>query len=275
MFDPDDLVIIGLDTEDGDKHPLWDPRIKLPVDEALARNIRVRGVLLSIRVRKNGDRYEVVDGRQRVQSARLAKKWQVAAGEVEVRVPAMVSRGEDADMFGVSVAANELRRGDTPMARARKAQRYLDMGASEEEVCNAFGVRPMTLQAWTTLLDLAPQVRKAVDAGELSASAAATLAGQSNEQQVEHLDQLRAEGVRPTVGALEGKVRSSQGRTPVVTPRQRIDAAVAHLAEACVDPAAYADPDVLLSLLRDLASDLGRSDELQVLVAARSGEVNK
>lgn len=33
LLNPENLVIIGLDTNDGPEHPLWDTRIKLPIDK--------------------------------------------------------------------------------------------------------------------------------------------------------------------------------------------------------------------------------------------------
>jgi hypothetical protein len=88
LVPPEDITIIGLDTEDGPEHPLFDERVLLPVDEALARNIAIHGVIEPVVIRKNGDDViEVIDGRQRVRSARLANERLEAEGKEPVLVP--------------------------------------------------------------------------------------------------------------------------------------------------------------------------------------------
>ena len=191
LVPPEDITIIGLDTEDGPEHPLFDERVLLPVDEALARNIQIHGVIEPVVIRKNGDDViEVIDGRQRVRSARLANKRLEAEGKEPVLVPVVRRVGVDAQHYGVMISANELRRDDTPLARARKAGRYLAMGRTEEDAAEQFGVDVATVRGWLRLLDLAPEVQEAVEAGKLSALAAKQVAGLTREEQVEMLPTL-------------------------------------------------------------------------------------
>lgn len=191
-MDPNDLVVIGLDTEDGPEHYLWDERVKLPLDEPLARNIMVHGVIHNVTVTKDGDRVLVVAGRQRVRSAREANIRLEREGKATILVPVTVRRGEDADLAGVFVSENENRRPDTPLAKAQKAQRLLNMGRPEEQVAVDMGLKLPHLKQLLKLMELAPEVRKAVNADRLSASAALELHGMPRDKQKAKLDGLLA-----------------------------------------------------------------------------------
>ncbi|WP_242609785.1 ParB N-terminal domain-containing protein [Achromobacter xylosoxidans] len=74
-FDPAKLTLVT-----DENSPLYDARVHLAVDEALARNIDYQGVLEPIAVSKNPEtgETEVVFGRQRVKAARLANEWRRA-----------------------------------------------------------------------------------------------------------------------------------------------------------------------------------------------------
>ena len=73
LFDPNTLTIVS-----DKKHPLYDERATMPVDERLVESIMKSGVLEPVIVRRNGEDekgrpiVEVVDGRQRVRAAIIA-----------------------------------------------------------------------------------------------------------------------------------------------------------------------------------------------------------
>ena len=224
MVDPWELTVIGLDTDDKADHPLYDKRVKLPPDEKTVANIKHQGVHTPIRVRKNGDTIEVVVGRRRVINAREANVELKTEGKEEVRVPCMMAKGEDADLLGILISENEHRRGDTPMARARKLKKLLDMGRTEDEAANVFGVTKQAVKNWVKLLDLSSKVRKAVDNGKLSASAAIELHALSHEEQDEQLDEAIA-AAATSGGKVTGrdiKERTSNGEGGSVAPKKRI-----------------------------------------------------
>ena len=202
LEDPDDLTIVGLDTKDGPEHPLYDKRIKFPVDANMAKNIAAIGIKQPIVVRKNGPYIEVVDGRQRVRAAREANIDLEVEGKEKVRVPCVYVKGTEADLFGILVSNNEHRRDDSPLGKAEKCKRYLAMGRTEEEAAIIFGVSKQTIKNWLSLFDLAPAVRKAVDAEQISASAASGLVKLEQAEQESKLKELLAEsqktGKRPT-----------------------------------------------------------------------------
>ncbi len=171
LFPPEDLTIIGLDTDDTDSHALYDSRIHLPVDPAMVASIAFDGIKQPILIRKNGTRVEVVVGRQRVRAAREANKLLLEQGKEPVRVPALPARGEDHDLFGVMITENEIRRGDDPLTKAYKLQKYLNMGRTNEEAMVRFGVSAMTISNWLNLLELHPKVQALVKQSKLASSA--------------------------------------------------------------------------------------------------------
>jgi ParB family chromosome partitioning protein len=192
--DPKDLIIIGLDTNDGPEHPLYDDRVKLPLDESMVLSIMVRGVLETVLVRKDGDAVQVVAGRQRVRCAREANARLKKEGGAQIRIPVMVRKGTDSEHMGVAITENEIRRDDTPSIRALKLQRYLALGRSEAEAAVAFGVSLQTIKNWGRLGDLDAKVLKAVDAGKIPASAAWNLSELPREEQRAELDKLLSDG---------------------------------------------------------------------------------
>lgn len=203
-----DLTVIGLDTDDGPEHPLFDPRVLEPPDEKTVKNIMAIGITQPIVTRKNGDRIEVVAGRRRVINAREASRRLVELGGDPVLVPLSPRKGSDLDMFGVMVAENEHRRGDTPLGKARKAQRYQNMGASVDDIAVAFGVERQTVELWLRLLDCDDKVLAAVEAGRLSASAAVSMHSLRREQQRGVLADMVASGKPLTKAYVAATVRS-------------------------------------------------------------------
>ena len=263
-FDPYDYVIIGLDTDDGPDHPLYDERIKMPVPEALIRNIRAYGVLKPVLFERDGDRPLVVDGRQRIRAARVVRDRQREAGEDEIAVRGIPQRGDGSHLFAVSRAAN-LHQADGPLTQARNAQRMVDLGRTTEEIAIAFGVTEQTVKHWLALLELAPAVRTAVERGKISPTAAIKLAKLDRDDQVKKLSELTDGGAKPTVSAARDRVRKERGMTPVVSPKaklgqiravlQGISPATADGSMASFRSNAVDDLIVALEKIRDLLSE--------------------
>lgn len=173
MFDPEDLVLVM-----DEKAPLYDERVKLPVDEALVLNIMFapdgtpQGVLEPINAARNTEtgKVEVIDGRQRVKAAREANKRLKKMGLEPVWVPAMLKRVNAHSSMGMLISSNEHRQNDTPLGKAKKAQRYLDLGRSHEEIAVLFGISAASVKNMLSLLDAPAAVRNAVEAGKISTS---------------------------------------------------------------------------------------------------------
>ncbi len=216
-FDPEDLTIAN-NTE----HELFDERIARPVDEDLVRSVMRFGVLQPVLVTKQsagkGEKpvVLVVTGRQRVRAACEANKRLVAAGKEPVKVPAVPARTDD--FLGVMITENELRSDDAPMVKARKLQRYLALGRTEEEAAIAFGVSRESLRQWKLLVELHPKVQKAVDRRELPAHVATKMHGIAYDAQPEALEKMRAEGaLRGRAG--EERARDASGKKPAGATR--------------------------------------------------------
>lgn len=176
MFDPEDLVLVT-----DEKHPLYDERVHLPVNENYVLNMMFapdgvpQGVLQPITGMRDPEtgKILVVIGRQRVKAAREANKRLKKAGLEQIRVPTLLQRipsnaGHRA--MGMIISENEQRENDTPLGRAKKAQRYIDMGRSEDEVAVLFGISKASVKNMLGLLDAPAAVRNAVEAGKITAS---------------------------------------------------------------------------------------------------------
>lgn len=217
FFDPDDLVLVEDDTD-----PRYDPRVRLPVDEGLVANIlyRGQGVLEPAIVAKDGDQAVVLDGRQRVKAAREANRRLVEQGVDPLRVPCVLRRGDDSDMFAVMVSANEHRATESPIEKARKVARYIHLGHTEEEAATLWGVSRMTIRNWLATLDLAPKVQKAIEAGRISPSAALPLGKLPREEQAARLDEMTAGDRKPTVRESRERAGGTEDRTKVRSRRE-------------------------------------------------------
>ena len=210
-MDPNNIVVIGHDTKDGPEHPLYDERIKMPLEESMILNIMAEGVHEAVLVRKNGDQAEVVAGRRRVLHAREANKRLKRAGSELLLVPVMVKRGTDGEMFGISISENEIRKDDVPSIKAEKLRKYLAFGHTEQDAAIRFGVSLQTIKNWGSMLDLDAKVLRAVDAGSIPASAAWKLSGLSRDEQKAELDKLLQNG-HATVKSTQHAAKKAKAR---------------------------------------------------------------
>jgi ParB family chromosome partitioning protein len=192
--DPDDLVIIGLDTKDGSDHELWDERSTLPIDESMVANIMALGVKETVTVRRGPmGALQVVNGRQRVRHAREANKRLRKLGEPPIRVPAIVEAGDEKHMGKLTISLNEIRKDDDLLVKAAKCMRLLQRnGRDYKEAAMVFGVSVVSVKNWAKVAELTPKVKKAIASGVISASAAAELHGLEKSAQAERLDKLTA-----------------------------------------------------------------------------------
>lgn len=196
-IEPEKLVIIGLDTQDGPDHPLYDERVDLEVSQSLVKNIIFRGVQQPVLVRQEAGQLLVVDGRQRVRAAREARKSQDASGSEQLLVPIKFVRADDQTLSGLMVAMNELRESDDVLTKARKASRLLAYGKDIKEVALDFGRTTTTIRNWLKLLEADPAVHVAIQMNTISAAAGIEVAAYPRDEQKEVLERL----MRPQRGA--------------------------------------------------------------------------
>jgi ParB family chromosome partitioning protein len=223
---PEDIVIIGLDTKDGSDHFLYDERIKLPLAGSFVDNVMKVGVIKAITCTKlvidGMERAVVVDGRQRVRAARKANELLVKQGEQAMRIKVIPQRGAEDMLMVVGVSTNSFVQEDTPVLKARKAQRLLDRGLSTAEVASSMGVTTQSVANWTKLLELDKTVLKAVDSEQIAASTAIQLHGLDKSAQADKLKELldsSKNGKRPTAKKAARAVASPAAR---VAPGKRL-----------------------------------------------------
>ncbi|MDQ9391207.1 ParB/RepB/Spo0J family partition protein [Serratia marcescens] len=175
-------------------HPLYDERIHLPLDEAMVLNIMDQGVLEPIIVWKDPETGLscVVDGRQRVRHAIEANKRLAVAGKDLLFVPAVTKRGSAVRMAQAMISANEIRRADTPLGRAKKMADALERGHDEEDLSLMFCVGVQTIRATLTLLDATQAVKDAVESGDITVTQARQLANLTPDEQREKVKEVEA-----------------------------------------------------------------------------------
>lgn len=193
-FEPERLHLVT------DKaHPLYDERIHLPLDEAMVLNIMDQGVLEPVIVWKDPETGLscVVDGRQRVRHTLEANTRLAREGKAPLLVPAVTKRGSAVRMAQAMVSANEIRRADTPLGRAKKMADALGRGHDEGDLALMFGVGVQTVRATLALLDATQAVKDAVESGTVTITQARQLVDMPPEKQRETVKQLEAaaEGV--------------------------------------------------------------------------------
>jgi ParB family chromosome partitioning protein len=255
MFDPDDLVLVT-----DEKSPLYDERVHLPVSESLVLNMLhapdgvPQGVLEPVTVARNQEtgKIEVVVGRQRVKAAREANRRLKKKGLEPIRVPAMVRRTNSHGAMGILISENEHRQDDTPLGRAKKAQRYLDLGRDEAEIAVLFGISVTSVKNLLSLLDAPAAVRNAVEAGKITASEGYKLSKLEPEEAKSKVTELVENAPR----APGKKRRGNAGKAREIVNGQR-NGHISKKAEDAVatDIAAWIDQawsDVPASLLKQI-----------------------
>jgi len=216
MFDPEALHLV-IETD----HPLYDERVHDPLDDAMVRNIMALGVIEPVVINKNIEtgRVEVVAGRQRVKNAREANKRLYEMGRPPVKVPAIIRKGEGAELASVAVSENELRRSDTAMVRARKMRQLEGMGHDHEAISVAFGVNVKTVENTLVLLDCSKAVQGAVESGLIGITDVKQLSRLTPEQQAEKIQEIAQ-----ATGGKEGHARARAKREAIQRDSPKVSA---------------------------------------------------
>ena len=196
MVKPENLTLVY------DKaHPLYDPRVENEPPESMILNIMMNGVLEPIIVCKNGGDYKIVAGRGRTKATIEANKRLAAEGKPPINIPCIMRSGTDAELYGVMVSENEIRRDDTRLIKGEKARKLLNLGYTVTQIAVTFGVSRQAVENWLAADELPEEIKNAVESGEITATAAVELAkgGQSKDEQVQQFEDLKKEGKKPTV----------------------------------------------------------------------------
>jgi ParB-like chromosome segregation protein Spo0J len=231
MYDPSVVVIIGLDTDDGPSHTLFDGESnETPLVEADVLFTYEHGVLQPVSCKRDGKRLLVVFGRGRTRQLREANKRRQANGLEPWFLPVQIVLGDAVKMLALKHGENSHRRDQNPLARARAAY-DLSQQMPEEKAAIILGLGLAQFRNVIKLLDLAPAVAKAVTKGELSASAAMELTSLSEADQTTKLAEMATAGTKPTTRDVKAKVREANGKAPVELPAQRMKRALEQIAK--------------------------------------------
>ncbi len=145
--------------------------------QELARSIQQKGVIQPLVVRRNGERFQIVAGERR---------WRAAQKAGLHRVPCIVKKVADEEVFELSLIENIQREELNPIEEANAFKRLLEeRGLTQEELSHRVGKERSTISNTLRLLKLPPEVQKLVEEDRLAMGhARALLALDSVEHQV-------------------------------------------------------------------------------------------
>ena len=193
-FDPKDVVLVEDKTS-----AIYDERVHNSFKESLVLSMMYapdektpQGVLKICIGWRNPEtgKVEITDGRQRTLAAREANKRLKKQGLPLIRLPVHIRRANDSQLMAMMITANEHATEDSPMNRAHKAQRYINLGHDEREVAILLGTSESTVKNLLRLLDAPAVVRNAVDAGKITTSDGYRLAREEPDEARKKLGQL-------------------------------------------------------------------------------------
>ena len=193
----------------------------------LAESIRVHGIVQPLIVKKKGSRYMIIAGERRFRAARLA-------GLSEV--PVLVADYDEAQIHEVSLIENIQREDLNPIEEAA-AIRFLmkqhDM--TQEEVSGRLGKSRPAIANALRLLQLPESVIDLLKSGVLSAGHGRTLAGLTDNVQIEQLAKECVER-EYSVRTLEERIKALSEKKKATLPskkeKPRLPAELASLEES-------------------------------------------
>jgi ParB-like chromosome segregation protein Spo0J len=232
MYDPaKDVVIIGIDTPADPTHFGYDAESnQTPLLEASVLFTVTHGIIQPLLGRRDGEKVVIVAGRGRTRLLREANARRVADGLVPWLLPVRIVRGDEKQMRILKHGENSHRREQNPMARARHAYELSQL-MPEAEAASTMGLGLPQFKAVMKFLDLAPEVQKGVQKGDLKPTAALELAALSEADQTAKLAEIMASsnGKRVTQREVKAKLHAANGQEPAKTPSTRIKKVVSIL----------------------------------------------
>lgn len=226
MYDPDKVVIIGLDTDDGHTHWGYDEESnKAQLLEADVLFTYDNGIIQNVLGRRDGDKVVIVAGRGRTRQLREANARRKADGQAPWFLPVKIVQGDARKMLVLKHGENAHRREQSPFVRAQQAYE-LSQQFPEDQAATILGLGVKQFREVLKLLDLGAPVKKAVMQGDLKPSAAIGLASLSEADQATQLASIletsASTGSKPTTRDVKAKVREAKGKAPLETPATRV-----------------------------------------------------
>ena len=180
--------------------------------EDLASSIRLYGVLQPIVVRKNGDGYQLVTGERRWRASQIAGLREV---------PAVLRDYTDVEMTAVALVENLQREDLNPIEEAIAYRRLIDeFGLTHQQTAEAVGRSRVAVTNLLRLLELQPEVKALLDAGQFEMGHARALLALQGAKQVEiaKLVAQRQLSVRDTERLIKQVLENTNVEIPVFKP---------------------------------------------------------
>ncbi|RIH85225.1 Chromosome-partitioning protein Spo0J [Meiothermus luteus] len=134
--------------------------------EELAASIREKGLLQPLLVRPKGDMYELVAGERRYRACQM-----VGLREV----PVLIRDIGDREALEIALIENLQREDLNPVEEAEGYKRLVEMGMTQEEVAKAVGKARVTITNALRLLQLTPEILRALEENRITAGHARAL----------------------------------------------------------------------------------------------------
>lgn len=145
--------------------------------EELAASVKEHGVLQPLIVRRVGGRFQLVAGERRLRAAQMAGL---------ARVPVVVRAMDDRQVMIVSLVENLQREDLRPLEEAEAFRRLIEeFGLTQEQAAQQVGKSRSEVANTLRLLKLAPEAKKLLEEGKISAGHARVLVGLEPERQGE------------------------------------------------------------------------------------------
>jgi ParB family chromosome partitioning protein len=169
--------------------------------QELADSIKAQGIIQPIVVRKLAqDKYEIVAGERRWRAAQLAGLQQV---------PVVVKDIDDRATMAIALIENIQRQDLNPLEEAEALRRLLDeFTMTHQQIADAVGKSRVTVTNLLRLMDLQPEVKKLLIAGQLEMGHARALLSLDAAKQVAAAQKIAKEGL--TVRMAEKLVKDAQ-----------------------------------------------------------------
>lgn len=175
-MDPNDLIIIGYDTDDNETHELYDERAFYDLDPDFVKNIQYLGITETVTVREVDGKVVVVTGRQRVKAAREINKTNEAMGiSTRIKVPVGIHGVFGSDKTTIMsriYAENAFRKEDDVVVKARKIARIFRQCNDMDEVAIAVGLTKTTVHNYLKIAEADDSIHSALLQDKMSLVAA-------------------------------------------------------------------------------------------------------
>jgi ParB family chromosome partitioning protein len=143
---------------------------------ALAAAIDAKGLIqpLAVRPADGSDRYEVIDGRRRLQALQLLVRQKRI--NKDAPIAAIVRNEDDTEALETSLMANTVRMPMHPVDQHEVMAKLSDSGLGTADIASRFGITERTVRQHLALGRLAPEVRKEWRKGRIDAEVARAFA---------------------------------------------------------------------------------------------------